>query len=170
MKEFENISIRGRMAYLLCLFERTLTFYKYEKDDWNWILDKLWQYTSIQYIDDWMYEIAEYLPENILEDEEYSFEYITKEEYQRLYRIYKKTNEVVRQLMTLIFEVGTMELYSRLMNHSYNTLNKMQEITNILNENEIHTIDTTLFKKYEYSVNNGWGECFNGKQLSIYLS
>lgn len=55
---FRQISVRGRMAYLLCIFENLLIYFKCDKEDWKWILEKLWQYTNIEYLDDWMYEIA----------------------------------------------------------------------------------------------------------------
>ena len=68
MEELKNISIRGRMAYLISSFENVLLHYNCNKEEWRWLLEKLWSYTKIQYIDDWMYELAEYMPNSILED------------------------------------------------------------------------------------------------------
>ena len=68
MEELKNISIRGRMAYLIRSFENVLLHYNCNKEEWRWLLEKLWSYTKIQYIDDWMYELAEYMPNSILED------------------------------------------------------------------------------------------------------
>ena len=68
MEYLETISIRGRMAYVICLFERVLIHYNYDKQDWVKVLEKLWEYTYVEYLDDWMYEFAEYLPDSILED------------------------------------------------------------------------------------------------------
>lgn len=68
MDSLINISIRGRMAYGICLFERLLLHYKCEKQDWTGLLEKLWMYTSMEYLDDWMYEFSEWLPDSILED------------------------------------------------------------------------------------------------------
>ena len=61
MEELKNISIRGRMAYLISSFENVLLHYNCNKEEWRWLLEKLWSYTKIQYIDDWMYELAEYM-------------------------------------------------------------------------------------------------------------
>ena len=53
MEELKNISIRGRMAYLISSFENVLLHYNCNKEEWRWLLEKLWSYTKIQYIDDW---------------------------------------------------------------------------------------------------------------------
>ncbi len=68
MEMQKDISIRGRMAYLICSFERLLIHTGINIEEWEMVLDKLWAYTSVDYIDDWMYELAEYMPNCILED------------------------------------------------------------------------------------------------------
>lgn len=96
MEIIKSISIRGRMAYLLCSFEELLLYYGCNKDEWRLILEKLWKYTNIKYLDDWMYEIAEYMPESILNDTMEDAEYITKDEFEYLYKIYNKCNQEIK--------------------------------------------------------------------------
>ena len=62
MKDLKAISIKGRMAYVICLFERVLIHHNYNKQNWTKVFVKLWEYTSAEYLVDWMYEFAEYLP------------------------------------------------------------------------------------------------------------
>lgn len=169
MKDLEAISIRGRMAYVICQFERVLIYYNYDKQDWIKVLEKLWEYTSVEYLDDWMYEFAEYLPESILEDSFDDFEFITTEEYEHLYKLYNESSTDVCCFIKLMFELGSIDLYSKLVDNSPNTLEKIEEVIELLKENEIDNISIEPFKQYSFKERNGWGERFDGRSLSIIL-
>lgn len=169
MKDLEAISIRGRMAYVICLFERVLIYYNYDKQDWVKVLEKLWEYTSVEYLDDWMYEFAEYLPESILEDSLDDFEFITREEYEHLHKLYNASSTDVLHFIKLMFEIGSIDLYSKLVDNSPNTLEKIEEAVELLKENEIDNISIEPFKQYSFKERNGWGERFDGRSLSIIL-
>lgn len=169
MKSLEKISIRGRMAYAICLFERLLLYYKCDKQDWVEILEKLWAYTSVEYLDDWMYEFAEWLPESILEDTLDDFEFITNEEYEHLYKLYNKSCLEIRLFIKIIFEIGSIDLYSKLTDNSPNTLKKLQEAIDIYEANNIDIISIEPFRQYSFQERNGWGERFDGRSLSIIL-
>ena len=167
--DFERISIRGRMAYLLCIFENILILFKCEKKDWNWILEKLWQYTHIEYLDDWMYEIAEYMPESIMEDNTDDMEYITENELKKLKVLYANNPEEVNIMLHIIYELGTIDLYSRLHDGSPNTLVKLQEGIDIAIKIGAKLPNRSEFGKYRYMEGNGWGIPFDGKKYSLYL-
>lgn len=169
MEEFTEISLRGRMAYVLCLFERLLIYYNCKKEDWSWILEKFWKYTYIKYFDDWFYEVAEFLPENILEDKPEDFEYITENEYMILKKLYCKNPIEINQMMSLIFDLGTMESYSTLLNNSPNTLLIIQEAIDILQIKGIEPVSSEHFRQYQYSECNGWGKKFDGRKLSEFF-
>lgn len=169
MMSLEKISIRGRMAYAICLFERLLLYYKCNKQDWIWILEKLWAYTSVEYLDDWMYEFAEWLPDSILEDGLDDFEFITREEYEHLYKLYNRSCLEIRLFIKIIFELGSIDLYSKLTDNSPNTLKKLEEAIDIFKANNINVISIEPFKKYSFEECNGWGERFDGRSLSIIL-
>ena len=165
MYEFQNISIRGRMAYLLCSFKKLLIYYNCNIDDWNIILEKLWKYTSVEYIDDWMYEVAEYLPNSILEDNYEDVEYITEEEFNFCKRLYFNIADDIKEMLQIVFELGTCELYGKIINNSVNTLEKLNEGVLLLKKNNIKLIDTEPFKKYVFNDENGWGSPFIGNEL-----
>ena len=165
MYEFDKISIRGRMAYLLCSFKKLLVYYNCAIDDWMVILEKLWEFTSVEYIDDWMYEIAEYLPNSIMEDGIDGAEYITEEEFVFYKQLYSNVADDIKEMLQIIFELGTCEIYGKINNNSINTLEKLKEGLLLLKKNNIKLIDIEPFKKYEFSNGNGWGDPFNGKEL-----
>lgn len=166
MEDFKNISIRGRMAYLICSFEKLLLYYNCDIDEWRWILEKLWTYTNIKYLDDWMYETAEYMPNSILNDSMDDVEYITEDIFKYLYKVYSKSNQEIHLFLNIIYECGTCELYSRLCDFSPITLEKLEEAVDILKMNNIDLVDVNPFKKYSFNECGGWGICFEGKQMS----
>ncbi len=167
--DFKEISIRGRMAYLIRIFENLLIFYNCCKEDWYGIVEKLWQYMNIEYLDDWMYEFSEYLPECILEDDIDAFEYLEEKEIKRLKLLYKSNPDEINQMLNIIFELGTMEIYGKLVNNSPNTLIKLQEGINIALNKKIELPDKSEFEKYRYSERDGWGDRFDGRELSVFL-
>lgn len=169
MEYLKAISIRGRMAYVICLFERVLIHYNYDKQEWVKVLEKLWEYTYVEYLDDWMYEFAEYLPDSILEDTLEDFEFITSEEYKCLHKLYSESCRDVHRFIKLIFELGSIDLYSRLVDNSPNSLKKIEEAVELLKANGIDNISIEPFRQYSFKERNGWGEKFDGRSLSIIL-
>lgn len=169
MEILKDISIRGRIAYLICSFERLLLHYNCDKEEWISILEKLWTYTNIQYLDDWLYELAEYMPNSIFEDTMEDAEYITKDEFDYLYVLYSKTNQDILLFLEIIFKCGSCELYTKLYDYSPSTLEKLKEGIDILITNNIELVDVSAFRKYSFSECDGWGKCFEGKQLSIFI-
>ena len=135
MEELKNISIRGRMAYLISSFENVLLHYNCNKEEWRWLLEKLWSYTKIQYIDDWMYELAEYITE----------------EFKYLHRLYSNSNQEIHLFLKIIFECGTCELYSKLCDYSINTLKKIEQAVDIMKKNNVDLVDIKPFEKYSFN-------------------
>lgn len=125
MCEFKSISIRGRMAYLLCSFKMLLKYYNCNCDDWKIILEKLWKFTSVEYFDDWIYEIVEYLPNSILEDGLEDVEYISEEEFAFCKQLYANSADDIKDMIQIIFELGSCEVYGRIADNSNNTLEKL---------------------------------------------
>ncbi|WP_029067527.1 hypothetical protein [Lachnobacterium bovis] len=166
---FENISIRGRMAYMICSFEKLLLYYECNKEEWKGLLEKLWKYTSTEFLDDWMYEIAEYMPESVLEDSFEGAEFISVGEYTHLQKLYRNTDAKVLSFLRSVFECGTCDLYSKLYNYSPNTIKCVRQATDILKNLNIELMDAKLFEKYAYTDCNGWGFPFEGKKMSIIL-
>ena len=132
MEVFKNISIRGRVAFLICLFERLLLYYKCDKAEWKIVLEKLWSFTTPGYYDEWMYEFAEYLPDSILEDTMDDAEYITESDFNYLNKVYSKTSGDILLFLRIIFDCVSEELYTTIQNNSPGTLKKVEEGINIL--------------------------------------
>ena len=100
--DFKNISLNGRVSYAICCFENTLLHLKCNVSDWKIVLEYLWEFTSIEYLDDWSDTITEIIPSNLLEFKDYEkheFEYINEETFNYLYNLYQNVDEKIDDLM-----------------------------------------------------------------------
>lgn len=173
-KEFKNISVKGRVAYGIRCLEQTLIYYNCSLENWKWIIEKIWGYTSVVYLDDWFYEIAEFMPDSILDDKDCypeDCEYLSEEQFYRLVRTYSEdSNPVINRIIRLIFEMGTSDLYSKLEGCAQNSLDCLNKIMCIMVQENIELPSSTPFSNYSYKENNGWGESFDGKKSSLILT
>jgi hypothetical protein len=163
IQEFGEISIRGRVAYAICCFENALKYYSFDKHNWSLLLDRLWEYTHSQYLDDWSEKFAECTASAILENIDFSkkgIEHLNKNDYDKLRLLYQSSNDVIRSLSDLIFQLGSIDLYGRLINNSPNTLKALTKIISYMESNKIPLPDLQLFKKFKFEESNGWGNKF----------
>ena len=167
-----NISIRGRMAYCISCFENVLLQYGYDKEKWEFVLEQLWSFMNVEYVGDWFYQTAEILPECILEDEynEDSYEFIDKRQFNELYKLYADTCKVIKQIIRLIFELGSRELYGRIQGCSESTIVVVEKVVKLCEKENIQLPDMADYKKYSFYVNGGWGGDFDGRKLSKILN
>lgn len=70
-EDLKNISLRGRVAFGIRCFENALLALQYNVSQWRIVLDYLWSFTNIDFLDDWSGLIAEIIPENLLEFKSY---------------------------------------------------------------------------------------------------
>ncbi len=169
MDDFKDVSIKGRVAYLLCSLEKLLICHNAKPGDWEWILEKLWQYTASNRLDDWMLMAAELLPECVLECGPEDFEVISESEYCKLRELYSRNTDDINEMIRIVFEVGTEELFGSIPEHSPSTLAKMREAMDFFEAEGIELPDSKPFKKYKFSEHNGWGRLFDGRKLSCFL-
>lgn len=171
-KDFKMISIRGRVAYSIKCLENALFHYKCNTNSWIFILEKLWSYTDIEFFDDWHYCMAELIPESILETEDYEandFDYITESQFKETYHLYLGTDEVIKDILQMMFDIGISELYGRLENYGQITLKNMERLFYYMETKAIPFPDFDEFKKLSYKIENGWGDKFSGKEYSSML-
>lgn len=167
--DFKNISLRGRVSYAICCFENTLLHLKYNVNDWKIVLEYLWEFTSIEYLDDWSGTIVEIIPTNLLEFKDYEkheFEYINEETFNYLYNLYQNIDEKIDDLMNAIYDIGVSHIYSIIEGYGQSSLDALDIVLEFMNENNILLPDIKIFKKYSIEENRGWGNRFDGRSLS----
>ncbi|WP_315121153.1 hypothetical protein [uncultured Clostridium sp.] len=170
--DFKKISLNGRVAYGIRCFENTLLFLNYDVNEWRMVLEYLWEFTSIQYLDDWNGIIAEIIPENLLEFktyEEHDFEYLDEEKFKYLYNLYKNIDEKIDFVMRAIYNIGISHAYSIIVEYEQRSLDELDILINYMTKNNIPLPDVKPIERFSVEENKGWGNKFDGRSISSIL-
>lgn len=194
VKQFNDISIRGRVAYGICCLENALEHYGIAGEGWNCLLRKMWAYTQWYidlessggrlFLDRWKY-ISRIQPQMFFwslayykrtaMDSHSSDTLPNKEETKLMLSAYKHTNLVINKISNLIFKMYTSEIRHDVYGKSSATLKLLQSIINVMNKHHIDLPSVEPFEQYAFykkgwsSHMRGFGEPFNGKQYSKFL-
>lgn len=169
LEQMKQISLRGRVAYGICCFENVLITLEYDLNDWRNVLNYLWQFTNIQYLDNWNEIIVELIPENLMEFntyEEQEFERLSPEEFVSLSQLYQSTEESIGILLRDIYELGISHAYSIIEGYGESSLILINRIANYMLKQGFPLPDMDSFLKYSINENRGWGNRFDGTVLS----
>ncbi|MBO4997327.1 MAG: hypothetical protein J6D02_04945 [Lachnospira sp.] len=169
INEFKRISLNGRVSYSIRCFENLLFYLDYNVEDWEIVLEYLWQFTSIKYLDDWNGIISEIIPENLLEFmsyEEHDFEYLDEDTFRYLYKLYQNIDGKIDYLMSAIYYIGASHSYSVIQGYGQASFNRLTELINYMVKNHIPLPDIDSFRRFSIEENRGWGNKFDGRILS----
>ncbi|NLL81465.1 MAG: hypothetical protein GX231_04050 [Tissierellia bacterium] len=170
--DFKNISLNGRVAYGISCFENTLLSLNYNVNDWKIVLEFLWEFTSIEFLDEWSSIVVEIIPDHLLEFktyEEHDFEYLDRNNFKYLYNLYQGIDEKIDSIMTSIYNIGTSHAYSVIVEYGQKSLDELGLLINFMTEHKLQLPDIEPFLKYSIEENKGWGNKFDGKALSKIL-
>lgn len=170
--DFKNISLSGRVAFGINCFENLLFSLKYNVNDWRLVLECLWEFTSIQYLDEWSGKVVEIIPDHLLEFktyEEHDFEYLDERNFKYLYNLYQNIDEKIDFVITAIYNIGTSHAYSIIVKYGQRSLDELEILLNYMTKNDIPLPDIKPFEKFSIEENKGWGNKFNGIKLSKIL-
>lgn len=168
--ELKNLSIRGRVALSALCLEELLknNSSEYNTDEgWQFILKSIWDYTNTP-PGSWHYKMAEIIPFSIEEDvsfEEKGIEYLDSDTYFLIREAYRNTCGDIKKVINLIFEIGTLDLYSSISDNSPRTLSMLEEILSITQRNGLLIPSVDRFRDYDISSNHGWGNSFNRSEI-----
>ncbi|BFH16814.1 hypothetical protein WJ0W_005034 [Paenibacillus melissococcoides] len=172
MEKFKSISLRGRVAYGISCFENALIASKYDLNDWKLVLKYLWEFTSIQYLDDWNDVVVELIPSNLMEFktyEEHQFERLSKDEFLYLYNLYQYSDEIIDTLLRNIYDLGISHVYTVIEGYGESSLMSLERLINFMIVNNLPLPDIGSFLKFHIEENKGWGNKFDGTILSKVL-
>lgn len=171
---YDNLSIRGRVAYAIMCFEHYVHF-KYPHKDMSEVSEMMWQIIdNSDYIDNSAYKYMEIIPEYLFEAEDFvssEFDYLTESRYvyfKSLLPTPDKDSEL-NTIMHMIYNIAMEYAYTAVELDGSETKEYLQEVNNILKKNNIPAPDIEKIPKYEWDDSHGWGKCFDGRYLSIIL-
>lgn len=92
-------------------------------------------------------------------------EFVNEKEYEHLRFLYQSSNEVINEIINKIFEIGTRDLYSSIVNGSTDTLIYLAEIEKLMRKNDIPLPDVNRLGKFSILENEGWGRAFTKEDI-----
>lgn len=167
----KSISIRGRIVYAIMCAEKYIST-KYPSNAWKLVFKPFWEICESETWDEWSDKVLEYIPEILLEFDNYEssdFEYLPKSEYEQIKKLYKNTDKNVN---TILYNIRRIELaysYSSISGIGKESLDIIEEIVKILEKEKIKLPDPQQVAFSKFTEKNGWGEPFDGKNLSVIL-
>ncbi len=175
---FNQISMNGRMAYVILCVEKYLKEI-YPQKDWTLLAKKLWEATSMNW-SDWTEIYSNYIPDVFFQyneyDEELSFG-MSPTEYSTIKNLYcgitegleDDPNDSVNFILNKPFEMATV-YEGTMIGNGFESLEIINESENILLNRNISLPDYHSVEFSKFTERNGWGDDFDGKKLSIILN
>lgn len=171
IKQFEDISIRGRIAYgTMCAEEYILS--TRPTQDWSPVFKKIWDFNEAEYWDDWHDEMLDILPECFLEFPSYEtsdFQVLTKEEYTAISALYQPIPEHWEVIIKNIFAMEEAYAYSTIPGTGLESLKSLGAIIDVLESLHITLPSINSVQQYRFAEKKGWGKRFDCKPLSKIL-
>ena len=165
-KKFVDISIRGRIAYVILCFENYVKV-KYPDVDMQPVLRLMWSVVdSSDYIDNSAYKYLEIVPECLFEKDHYStdvFEELTEDEYNRFTKILNSDDPDLNSIMMSVYDIAMEYAYTNITNHGNETYEYLDKVIAILNNNSIPLPDIDKVSMSRFSESEGWGHCLEPK-------
>ena len=172
-KNFDNISIRGRVAYIILCFEKYVTK-MYPETDWARVDDMMWKICDdSDYIDNSAYKYMEIIPEYLYEFSDFEsadFEYLSKEDYEYYISVIPKDDDRLNTIMHAVYSVTMEYAYSALIKYAPDTREYIDAVLNVMRESKINPPDIGIVEQFVFSEASGWGHTFDGRYLSSILN
>ena len=171
-KDFNNISMNGRLAYQLMCVERYL-LKKYPDIDFKPIFEIFWQVTNGMYWDTFSEYVIDFEPNKFLEFEKFEDQgwcVITKDLYDTVKPIISKLGDDVDDLFETLKDQTFVYAYTVVPKNTSESIDIIFDAIEFLKKENIELPD---IKQVEFSTidqRNGWGNHFDGTKLSIILN
>ena len=170
--------MNGRMAYTIMCVEAFLKA-RYPEKDWTFVSEMMWKATSTNW-GDWPEEFSAIIPDVLLQYEAYDREELgnclTEESFTALKDLYSGITDGLEDDPSDELNYMLNKPYEMAMVYEGTVIGDGQDSFDIISDAEAvlkkHDIPLPDYKKVLFSSSNeknGWGNDFDGKQLSIIL-
>ena len=177
-KRFDNVSMNGRMAYVIMCVESFLCTEHPDKQ-WNFIAKRMWDATSMNW-GDWPDEYSVVIPDVLLQYDVYDADefngVLTENEYNALKEVYTGITDGIEDDPTDEVNYMLNKPFEMAMVYEGTVIGDGHESIEIINETETilkkHGIPLPDYSKVLFSSiteKNGWGNDFDGRFLSVIL-
>jgi len=174
---FKEISMNGRMAYLIMCVEAFLVN-KYPNRNWTLIAEAMWNATSNNW-GDWPDYYSAFIPSVLFEYDKYNTELassFSEEDYLNILALYDgitdgledDLSDEVSFMINLPYEMA-MIYEGTTIGDGEDSYEIIRTAENILSKNNIPFPDYEKLTFSSFEELNGWGNDFDGRYLSIII-
>jgi len=171
-KDFNNISMNGRLAYQLMCVERYLLA-KYPNKDFSKLMKLFWQVTNGMYWDTFSDYVMDLEPSNFFEYDTYEEQdwlRLSKSEYDELVFCMRDLNSEIDKLFETLKDQTFVYSYTVIPKDTKESINIIFDTIDILKKEKIDLPDIKYVNFSTIDQRNGWGNYFDGTKLSIILN
>ena len=164
-QELQDISIRGKMAFMVKCFENYASS-KYPELDWGQLFQFMRKVTSVEWIDDdWWYPLGEFLPEFILETTGYDkdqYESLSEKDYIYYKNLFSGVKRDIVKILSNIHDLLSIYLYGDIDDHGKEMNVAMCKIIKDMTKSKAFVLpDINKYKFSKWEERDGWGNRFD---------
>lgn len=169
IEKLKSVSVAGRIAFIIMCIEKYLVA-QYPEKDWTPLAEEMWKFND-SYWDEWLCSFVDLFPECIAENDSFE-EYTGKYSYDTFRNLYKDLkNDDVNKLLNLLDDFIGIYLYTRVWDGTEKMFPEViEEIVSYLTKNNIPVPDVEKVTFSDFRQNDGFGDKFDGRYLSIILN
>lgn len=172
LKQFEGISLLGRISYAIMCMEIYLTSIHPDRD-WRPLFKILWSICNEEtYWDEWASEVLEVVPEYLFEFpsfEESDFRYLDEESYRAMKSLLSDHDAGTDILIEGILDMEEAYSYTEITRVGEESLRILQSITDVLEDAGIPLPDPQEVAFSSFEELEGRGNSFDYRLLSKIL-
>lgn len=171
-KDFNGISIRGRVAFGVMCFERYVMA-RHPGRDFAPVCRLMWDIVSDKdYIDASAEHYMEIVPEYLYEFEAYEdagFEFLGKEEFESMRKLVPSDDPGLGRIMHSIYDIAMEHAYGAVEAPAKASIDCVFEIVEVLENNGVALPDIGAVKDFSFEKSGGWGKPIDYRGLSLVL-
>lgn len=171
-KDFNDISIRGRVAFGIMCFERYVKD-KYHDADFSPVCHLMWGIVSDKdFIDASAERYMEIIPEYLYEFDDYDeaeFDYLSTEEFNAMRKLIPNDDQSLEIIMHRIYDTAMEHAYSAIKAPAKASIDYVFEIAETLGMEGVTPPDIESVKRFSFAESGGWGAPISYEGLSIIL-
>lgn len=171
-KDFNNISMSGRLAYQLLCVEKYFIA-KYPEKNFKDLFSLLWQVTNEMYFDTFSGYLIELNKSCFFEFDTYEEQewlYITKEQYNLFKNLISELDDTDESILETLKDQAEVYAYTVVPENTKESIDIIFDTIAFLKQEGIELPDIKLVEFSTIDQKNGWGDPFDGSKLSIILN
>jgi hypothetical protein len=168
ISELKKISIRGRVAFAAVILENAFKLEGlFEKKEVILLMDKIWDFTSSNALDEWDELIREITPYCLFDPKEEfkGFSHFDLSIVFKMKEFYASMPQYLVDLIDCAISIGTDNLYGGTGDFSPSTLEPLVEFLELSQKHHVKIPPIEIFTRYSFSEERGWGIKIDRQEL-----